>query len=109
MTSTQEASELRFDPPGPGFFELDPVHFPRPLTRYWAEIHPAAFERGTSEFARFYGMLIGGLGMAYINGFAYKIVLPVPEGELPQRFERAKEVLAGKLWREQLREWDESF
>jgi rifampicin phosphotransferase len=108
MTSTKEAAELRFEPPGPGSFALDPVHFPRPLTRYWTEIHPAAFGRGTAEFARFYGMLIGGLKMVYLNGFAYKIVLPVPEDEVPQRFKRAEEVLAGKLWREQLREWDET-
>jgi phosphohistidine swiveling domain-containing protein len=108
LTST-EAAKLRFEPPGPGFYELDPVHFPRPLTRYWTEIHPAAFERGTSDFARFYGMLLGGLRMTYVNGFAYKTVLPVPDEEIAQRFERAEEVLAGKLWREQLREWDETY
>jgi phosphohistidine swiveling domain-containing protein len=109
MTSTEEATELRFDPPGPGFFELDHVHFPRPLTRYWMEIHPAAFARGTADFAGFYGMLMGGLQMTYVNGFGYKSVLPVPEEEMPHRFERAQEVIAGKLWREQLREWDESY
>ena len=42
MASTT-AEKLRFDAPGPGFYELDPVHFPRPLTRYWTEVHPAAF------------------------------------------------------------------
>ena len=30
MTSTETASELRFEPPGPGFWTQDPVHFPRP-------------------------------------------------------------------------------
>ena len=108
MTST-EAAKLRFEPPGPGFYQLDPVHFPRPLTRYWTEVHPPAFERGTTDFARFYGMLMGGLRMTYVNGFAYKVVLPVPEGEIPQRFQRAEEVIAGRLWREQLREWDETY
>ena len=107
-TTTEAATERRFEPPGPGFFQLDPVHFPRPSTRYWAETHPAAFARGTADFARFYGMLMGGLAMAYVNGFAYKIVLPVPEDEVPQRFQRAEEVIAGRLWREQLREWDET-
>jgi rifampicin phosphotransferase len=76
LTST-EAAKLRFEPPGPGFYELDPVHFPRPLTRYRTEIHPAAFEHGTADFARFYGMLLGGLRMTYVNGFAYK--LPAPQ------------------------------
>jgi rifampicin phosphotransferase len=109
MTTTQEAADLRFEPPGPGFFELDPVHFPRPTTRYWQETHPEAFARGTADFARFYGMLIGGLGMSYVNGFGYKFMLPLPESEIPQRFQRSEEVIAGKLWREQLREWDETF
>ena len=31
---------------------------------------------------------------------------PAPEEEIPQRFARADEVLAGKLWRDQLKEWD---
>jgi pyruvate,water dikinase len=101
--------QLRFDPPGPGFWELDPVHFPRPATRYWAEVHPAAFARGTGEFARNYGLLIDGLGMGYVNGFAYKIVLPAPPAEIPQRFQRAEEVFQKKFWREQLREWNENF
>ena len=109
MSSDVAAMELRFEPPGPGFYELDPVHFPRPVTRYWEEMHPPAFARGTADFASFYGMVIGGLGMEYVNGMAYKFVVPAPEAEIPQRFQRAEEVLAGKLWREQLREWDETY
>jgi pyruvate,water dikinase len=101
-------TELRFEPPGPGFWEQDPVHLPRAATRYWAEVHPPAFARGTADFASFYGMLIGGLGMAYVNGIGYKTVAPPPEDEMPQRFARAEQVFAGKLWREQLQEWDET-
>jgi pyruvate,water dikinase len=100
-------AELSFDPPGPGTWELDPVHFPRPATRYWAEIHPEAAGRGMREMFRFYGMLIGGLEMGYVNGFCYHAMTPPPEEEIPQRFQRAEEVFAKKLWREQLREWDE--
>ena len=103
------STELRFDPPGPGFWELDPVHFPRPATRYWSEMHPAAFKRGTSEFARSFGMLIGGLEMAYLNGFGYKQVSPVPEAEIPARLQRADEVVQKKFWREQVRDWRETF
>jgi pyruvate,water dikinase len=108
MTSTTSAAELRFEAPGPGTYELDPVHFPRPMTRYWTEVHPEAFARGTADFARYYGMLMGGLTMTYVNGFGYKSVQPLPEEEIPQRFQRADEVLAGKLWRKQLEEWDGS-
>jgi pyruvate,water dikinase len=53
-------------------------------------------------------MLIDGLQTAYVNGFAYNQIGPAPEEEIPQRFQRAEEVFQGKLWREQLREWDET-
>jgi len=107
--SARKGTELHFDPPGPGFWELDPVHFPRPATRYWIEVHPEPFKRGTAEFARSYGMLIDGLEMAYVNGFAYKAVRPVAEDQLPERFQRAEEVFKRKFWREQLRDWNETF
>jgi hypothetical protein len=101
------AREHRFEPAGPGPWKNDPVHFPRPVTRYWTETHPDAFAAGTSTFARYYGLLIDGLFTSYVNGFAYNQVRPAPEEEMPARFARADEVLARKLWREQLREWDE--
>lgn len=107
MTSTRRQVDQPFEPPGPGTWVLDPVHFPRPATRYWAEIHPEPFRRGTAEFSRFYGMLLGGMQMGYVNGFAYHAVTPVDESEIPQRFQRAQEVFDRKLWREQLKEWDE--
>ena len=107
MTSTRQQVDQPFEPPGPGTWELDPVHFPRPATRYWAEIHPQPFAQGVAEFARFYGLLLGGMEMAYVNGFAYRSVTPADESEIPARFQRAQEVFEGKLWREQLKEWDE--
>jgi len=100
---------LRFDPPGPGFWEFDPVHFPRPATRYWIEVHPASIKRGTQEFARGYGMLIDGLEMAYVNGFGYRSVRPAPEEDVPSRFQRAEEVYRTKYWREQLRDWNDTI
>ena len=108
MTSSNTSAELRFEPPGPGSWSQDPVHFPRPLTRYFSETHPAAFKRGTNDFARYYGMLIDGLDIAYVNGFAYNQHLLAPEAEIPQRFQRAEETFQKKLWREQLRDWDET-
>ncbi len=107
MTSGPTTTELRFEPPGPGSWELDPVHFPRPATRYWAAMHPAPFKRGVAEFTRYYGMLLDSMEMQYINGFAYRALIPVAEDEVPRRFQRAEEVFEQKLWREQLREWDE--
>ncbi len=107
MSDSDSSKELHFDPPGPGPWTLDPVHFPRPMTRYFQETQPVAFKKGTNAFARYYGMLIDGLQMAYVNGFGYSQVMPAPEAEIPERFKRAEEVMTKKLWREQLREWDE--
>ncbi len=72
-------------------------------------MHPEPFQRGFSEFTRYYGILINGLAMAYPSGFAYRTLVPVPEAEIPERFQRAEEVWAKKVWRDQLREWDSIF
>ena len=108
MTASDTSTKLGLDPPGEGSWEQDPVHFPRPVTRYFQETHPPSFKTGTNDFARFYGMLIDGLQMSYVKGFGYKQVLPAPEAEIPERFRRAEQVFAQKLWREQLRDWDEN-
>src|SRR5262245_8608225 len=102
------ATGLHFEPPGPGSWVQDAVHMPRPMTRYFQETHPSALKKGTNDFARFYGLLIDGLQMGYVNGFGYRQVLPVPDAEVPGRLQRAEQVFAKKLWREQLRDWDEN-
>jgi rifampicin phosphotransferase len=107
--SAQAPTELRLDPPGPGFWDQDVVHFPRPATRYWTEMHPEPFKRGFRELTAFYGMLLDTIDYRYVEGFAYKQMVPVAESEIPARFQRAEEAIQGKLWREQLREWDETF
>jgi pyruvate,water dikinase len=108
MTAVEAGAELQFDPPGPGSWEIDAVHFPRPATRYWTEMHPEPFHRGFREFTRYYGMLLDGIEYAYLNGFCYKTVRPAPPEEIPARIARAQEVFDNKLWRDQLREWDET-
>ena len=107
MDSAQAANELRFDPPGEGTWHLDPVHFPRPATRYWTEMHPEPFKRGFGEFTRYYGMLLDAMEYQYVNGFAYSAARPVTDDEVPRRFQRAEEVWERRLWRDQLREWDQ--
>jgi len=109
VTEPQGTTELHFEAPGPGSWELEAVHFPRPVTRYWQEMHPEPFKRGVRDFTSFYGMLIDTLDYEYINGFAYLSVRPVAPEEVPARFQRAEELFANKLWREQLRNWDETI
>jgi rifampicin phosphotransferase len=108
MSQAEIETELRFETPGPGSWKLDAVHFPRPVTRYWAETHPTPFKKGFGDFTRFYGMLIDTLDTAYPNGFSYTSMRPAAPEEIPARIQRAQEVIDGKLWREQVREWDEA-
>jgi len=77
------------------------------MTRYFQDTHPLPFKKGTHDFARDYGLIIDGLQVGYVNGFTYRQVLPAPEAEIPERFRRAEQVFAKKIWREQLRDWDD--
>jgi phosphohistidine swiveling domain-containing protein len=72
-------------------------------------MHPEPFRRGFQELTAYYGMLIDTLDYCYLNGFAYKTVVPVADEDVPTRFQRAQEAVDGKLWRDQLRDWDETF
>jgi rifampicin phosphotransferase len=109
VTSADTRTTLTFEPPGPGSWEIDAVHFPRPATRYWTEMHPAPFKRGFGEFTRYYGLLFDTRELAYVNGFMYGTVVPLDPAQIPERFARAEETFEKKLWRDQLRDWDETF
>src|SRR5215471_664153 len=66
-TSSKEL--LTFEPPGPGPWELDPVHFPRPVTPYWAEMHPEPFAHGFGDMTAYYGAPFQTRRTAYVSGF----------------------------------------
>ena len=96
---------LMFEPPGPGPWDLDPVHFPRPVTAYWAEMHPEPFSQGYGDMMTFYGVPFLTRVTTYVGGFSYGQMRPVPPESFPDRVQRAAEVFEGKLWREQAAEW----
>jgi pyruvate,water dikinase len=109
MTMAQTSAELVFDPPGPGSWTIDTVHFPRPVTRYFTETHPEPFARGFHEYCAYYGSLLGDIEITYVNGFSYARRSPVAPEEVPQRLARAEEVWPEKVWRRQLADWDDEF
>jgi rifampicin phosphotransferase len=100
-------AHLRFDPPGPGSWQIDRTHAPRPWARFQTEIHPEQLARGFRETGRRYGLLLDYLDFQFVNGFAYVCPRPVAASEVPERFGAAAEVFERKLWREDLRHWDE--
>ncbi len=105
----QTSAEPVYDPPGPGSWTIDTVHFPRPVTRYFSDTHPEPFARGFHEYCAYYGSMLGDIEIAYVNGLSYARRSPVAPEEVPQRLARAEEVWREKAWRQQLAEWDEQF
>lgn len=104
---TQTKQQLTFEPPGPGSWDLDPLHFPRPVTGYWAEMHPEPFSLGYADMTAYYGAPIQTRRTAYVNGFCYGQMQPVPPEAFPDRVQRAGEVFDRKLWRDSAQEWQE--
>jgi pyruvate,water dikinase len=80
-----------FEPPGPGSWDLDSLHFPRPTTAYWADMHPEPFSQGYGDMTAFYGVPFGTRVIAYVGGFAYSQAQPLADDEFPGRVARAAE------------------
>ncbi len=103
MTRICKATELRFELPGPVSWEQDLVHLPGPLTRYFQETHLPTFKKGINDFARFYGLFIGGLQIGCVNGFGCNQVQPDHVAEHAYRIWRRLR-LFGRGFRRRCRE-----
>jgi pyruvate,water dikinase len=123
MTSTT----VPFAPPGPGTWQLDAVHFPKPVTRLFAGMFPARFSAGFREAARMYGALLDTLEFEAVHGLLYFAPRGVgaPKGakgpppkfifkallhlhpEARRRVATARALFEQRPWREDLRRWDE--
>lgn len=120
------ATELRFDPPGPGSWVLDSTHFSRPATHFVAEIFPEQFIRGFGEGLKRYGLLLEYLDWDFVNGCPYYCPRPVvvpkeaighppravwdelmaTHPEIRERLATSTAAFERKLWREDLARWD---
>ena len=96
-----------FEAPGPGTWQQDPAHWPRPATPWTAEVFNSGFPRGFAESTRRYGVLLSHLEPAVIEGYVY--YRAVPAADPGPRFEAAREALESRLWRADQRLWDEEF
>jgi pyruvate,water dikinase len=119
-------TELAWEPPGPGVWELETVHAQRPTTKMvaaaWRYGLPKGFQYGTAR----YGLMLDYLQPESVNGFIY--MQPRPFGAPPgavgpppppvlwaltrfhpkmrARASAAKKAFDSKLWRADLEEWD---
>jgi pyruvate,water dikinase len=100
-------SLLTLEAPGPGPWDLDAVHFPRPVTAYWAQMHPRPFAEGFGDMCSFFGTPFATRQTTYVGGFCYSQMVPQPPEAFPGLIERAAAVFGGRLWRDQVREWQE--
>ncbi len=99
------ASEFRA--PDDSSWELDPVHYPRPATRFHAELYPGPFARGFAVGLERHGLLLRTREFAFINGFAYLTSRMVEPEEIPARLAVVSKIWDERPWREDLRVWDE--
>jgi len=112
-----------FEAPGPGTWELDTTHFSKPLSAYTSSIKGDSLVRGFKEGTERYGLLMSHHKSATIHGFSYSQPVlaftpedappgPPPAGffeqpELLARLHNGKKAIENKLWREDLKRWDE--
>jgi rifampicin phosphotransferase len=120
------ASGPTFTAPGPGPWEVEGVHFPRPITRFGSQAILRAFPRGFAEGTARYGLLLSHLEPALVNGFLYQqpVAFGAPKGakgpppkailwlltrvhpKVRARIETCRQAFANKLWRSDLERWD---
>jgi pyruvate,water dikinase len=116
-----------FEPPGKGPWELESTHSSRPMTRITQAAFLEGFPRGFKEGTARYGVLLDHLEPAFVQSFLYNQPVPVgaPPGamgpppkpvlqvlsrlhpEMRRRHKAAAAAIAGKLWRQDLEEWDQ--
>jgi hypothetical protein len=102
---------------------LDTTHFQKPASLYSSGIMPDQFVRGFKIGTERYGLLLSHLQPAYVHGFVYMKPMPAmvpedappgppPDGffdqpELVARIDKGVKAIKDKIWREDLRHWDE--
>jgi len=119
-------ASVTFEPPGPDRWTLDTGHFPRPVTRFSAEVFPdpaiTGFRRGTEP----YGLLLDFVEWAFVHGWGYSCPRPVPplreivdldqkawDGavsssvQLAQRLAASVKVFEHKPWRAEASTWEQ--
>lgn len=91
----------------PGSWARDAMHLPRPVTLFVQQVTQESMKRGFSDAMRRYGVLLDHLDYIYPEGYAYFTEVPAPPEDIPARLGAAAQVFAQRLWRDDLRRWDE--
>lgn len=108
-----------FESKRPGSWERDFAHMPHPVTAMFAALLPESFETGFAETFERHGLPLHTIGMEVINGFVYMYPTPLHVAHaddpgfdlmaaLTERTEIAQRAFEQCIWRDQVREWDET-
>ena len=115
-----------FSPPGPGLWELEATHFPKPMPTFGLDRLIRGFKLGFAEGAEKYGLLISHFEIEIVNGFWYQQLVPfgATKGRthpppktilwlvtrlhpaMRRRIRSSREAFSEKRWREDLAAWD---
>lgn len=121
-----EADEIRWEAPGPGPWEVESAHFPKPFPRFGRERFVERFKEGFAEGTARYGLLLSHFEIAFVNGFWYQqpAAFGAPKGAkgpppppilwlltrlhpaMRARIKTSERAFGGRLWREDLATWD---
>ena len=126
-STTTSAAELRWDAPGPGPWEAEGAHYPRPLARFGRANVTKSFATGFAESTARYGLLLSHFEIGIVNGFWYQqpAAFGAPKGakgpppppvlwlltrlhpKIRARIRETELAFAERRWREDLARWDE--
>lgn len=104
--TTTDSSSLSFLPPGDGFWEFDPAHFPRPLSPWMSSQYSLDL---LSHNSRRVGSLITSIKLRHIHGFAFSQVEMFPMSDLDKLERAAKSYWEKKLYEEDYQEFVDFF
>jgi pyruvate,water dikinase len=127
MSSVSSSVEHGFEPPGKGPWELESTHFSRPVTAFAQARFADGFVRGFTEGTSRFGLLLDHLEPGFSRAFMYTqpVAFGAPPGAMGpppkpvlqlltrlhpamrKRIRRSAEAIESKLWREDLKRWDE--
>ncbi len=120
-------TSMSWRPPGPGVWEVEAAHFPKPVPRLGRKELIAGFAKGFAESTARYGLLLDRLQPGVVNDFVYMRAVafgapPDAKGPPPKpvlwlltrlhpgmraRIAQTKQAFDEKRWRDDLRRWDE--
>ena len=94
--------------PDENFWELELVHFPRPVPRAFRDVFAAAASEGLAESCERYGVPLNSFFFSFVNDRMYQRLEPVMDpDEMARRAATASDVFEERRWRADVRRWRE--